>query len=146
MTDYASIERLLTEALALERRPVAVTFRESAPASVAKFSGTEPSGCSFWRLVAGGRTFSTVAADHHNCPIGSYTHAITLPPERAPELEQTLSLMAGIGYIDVAEDELYVVVPGKDLARIAEQLRTITEANATLLDYHRGRRQSLASE
>lgn len=42
--------------------------------------------------------------------IGSYTHAIALPPERAPELEPDLA-----------------------------------EANATLLDYHRGRRQTLAT-
>ena len=36
-----------------------------------KFTGTESS--SFWLLAAEGRTFHTVWADHHNCPIGSYT-------------------------------------------------------------------------
>ncbi len=41
--------------------------------------------------------------DHLNCPIGSYTHAIDLPAARAPELEQTLSLMASIGYLRMEE-------------------------------------------
>ena len=62
-----------------------------------------PSGCSFWRLAAEGRFFYTVPNDHYNCPIGSYTHNISLPPDRAPELEQTLSLMAGAGYIKMEE-------------------------------------------
>ena len=42
-------------------------------------------------------------SDHYNCPIGSYTHNIPLPPDREPELMQALSLMAGIGYIRMEE-------------------------------------------
>jgi len=229
--DYPLMERQLSEILGLQRRPVAVAFRDTAPTGVAKFAGTEPSGCSFWRIAAGGRTFYTVPSDHHNCPIGSYTHNIALPPERAPELDQTLSLMAQIGYIKMEEvpgiprlaqapgavvyaplgdtpvdpdvvlfagrpgrvmllqeaalcagvkaqapllgrptcmalpaalayglvastgcignrvytglddADLYVAVPGRDLARIADETATIRAANAALLDYHRGRRQ-----
>ena len=236
MTDYQSIEQRFTEALSLRRRPVAVKFQDKPPAGLAKFSGREPSGCSFWRLAAEGRSFYTVPSDHYNCPIGSYTHNISLPPERAQELEQTLSFMAGIGYIkmeevagiprlpetpgvviyaplantpvdpdavifagqprsimlvqeaavragamtqaalfgrptcmslpaamdngffffyvclwnvfytDLSNDELYVVVPGKDLARIADEVETIAAANAKLFEYHRGRRQDLATE
>jgi len=52
MPDYRAVERQLTSALSLNRRPVAVAFRSSPPPDVAKFSGTEPSGCSFWRLAA----------------------------------------------------------------------------------------------
>jgi hypothetical protein len=92
MIDYRAVERQLTGALGLQRRPVAVAFRSSPPPGVAKFSGTEPSGCSFWRLAAAERTFYTVPADHHNCPIGSYTHNIPLPAERAQDLNQALSL------------------------------------------------------
>ena len=236
MTDYRIIEARLADTLGLPRRPVAVTFRETPPVGVPKFTGTEPSGCSFWRIAAGGRTFYTVASDHYNCPIGSYTHHLALPHDRSQELDQTLSLMAGIGYIkmeevpriprlprppgvviyapladtpvepdvvlfagrpgrvmllqeaalragvggqvplfgrptcmalpaaladgvvastgcignrvytDVGEDELYVTVPGKDLPRIAEAVETIAAANATLAEYHRGRRQALATE
>src|SRR2546430_12200137 len=74
MTDYRIIEARLADTLGLPRRPVAVTFRETPPVGVPKFTGTEPSGCSFWRIAAGGRAFFTVASDHYNCPIGSYTH------------------------------------------------------------------------
>ena len=49
-------------------------------------------------------------------------------------------------YTDLGEDELYVAVPGKDLVRIADQVETIAAANAKLSEYHRGRRQGLATE
>ncbi len=236
MADYRSIEARLSAALGLPRRPIAVAFRETPPAGVAKFTGTEPSGCSFWRIAAGGRTFYTVPSNHYNCSIGSYTHNVSLPKDRNQELDQTLSFMTGLGYIkmeevpriprlprppgvviyapladtpvepdvvlfagrpgrvmllqeaalragvggqvplfgrptcmalpaaladgvvastgcvgnrvytDVGEDELYVTVPGKDLPRIAEAVETIAAANATLAEYHRGRRQALATE
>jgi uncharacterized protein (DUF169 family) len=235
MTDYRTIERQLTDALGLQRRPVAVAFRPAPPAGLPKFSGTEPSGCSFWRLAAE-RAFYTVPADHHNCPIGSYTHNIPLPPDRAAELPQTLTLMTELGYLKMdevqgiarlaqtpgvviyaplaespvdpdvvlvagrpgrvmllqeaalragiaapapllgrptcmalpasiahgviasagcvgnrvytglGEDELYVMVPGKDVARVAAEAQTIASANLKLSDYHRERRRALATE
>ena len=49
-------------------------------------------------------------------------------------------------YTDVGEDELYVVLPGRDLLRVAAQAETIAAANAKLAEYHRGRRASLATE
>ena len=59
MVDYGNIEQRLSETLDLPRRPIAVTFRDTPPMGVPKFTGTEPSGCSFWRLAAEGRTFYT---------------------------------------------------------------------------------------
>ena len=103
MTSYAHIERLLIDTLGLRRRPVAISFRQTAPEGVPAFVGSLPSGCSFWKLAADGRTFYTVPGDHYNCPIGSYTHNIALPPERELELKQTLSTMAEIGYIRMEE-------------------------------------------
>ena len=235
MPDYRRLEQRFTDALGLRRRPVAVAFRDAPPPGLPKFTGTEPSGCSFWRIAGSGRAFYTVPADHYNCAIGSHTHSLPLPPERAQELNQTLSFMTGIGYLrmeevptiprlpatprvviyaplaetpvdpdvvlfagrpgrimllqeaaaragvgaasllgrptcmalpaalaqgvvastgcignriytDLGEDELYVAVPGKDLAGVADALQTIVEANATLMEYHRGRRQALATE
>jgi len=235
MPDYRRLEQRFTDALGLRRRPVAVAFRDASPPGLPKFTGTEPSGCSFWRIAGSGRAFYTVPADHYNCAIGSHTHSLPLPPERAQELDQTLSFMTGIGYLrmeevptiprlpatprvviyaplaetpvdpdvvlfagrpgrimllqeaaaragvgaapllgrptcmalpaalaqgvvastgcignrvytDLGEDELYVAVPGKDLVGVADALQTIVEANATLMEYHRGRRQALATE
>ena len=57
MPDYRGIEQQFSETLGLERRPVAVKFQKTPPAGVPNFTGTEPSGCSFWRLAqAGGRS------------------------------------------------------------------------------------------
>lgn len=103
MNEWKSIEHRLQDALTLPRRPVAVAFCDTPPAGVPKLTGSQPSGCSFWRLAAQGRTFYTVPADHANCAIGSYTHNMPLPPERGQELEQTLSFMTGIGYIRMEE-------------------------------------------
>lgn len=234
MIDFAAVESHLTTALALTRRPVAIAFRESPPDGVAPLAGTQPSSCSFWRLAASGRVFYTVASDHYNCPVGSYTHNIPLPKEREPELMNTLSLMANIGYVrmeevpgiprlpatptvivyaplaltpvepdvvlvagaparlmllheaatraektplpmlgrptcmaipaalsagvasslgcvgnriytGIADDEFYSVIAGRDLASVIAQIDTIASANATLTEYHSGRRASLAS-
>jgi len=37
-------------------------------------------------------------------------------------------------------------VPGRDLARVADEAETIAKANAALAEYHRGRRAALATE
>jgi uncharacterized protein (DUF169 family) len=236
MIEYGAIERRLREHLGLIRRPVAVAFCEAPPAGVKQFSGSEPSGCSFWRLAMEGRAFYTVPADHYNCPVGAHTHNIPLPSERAGELPQVLEIMTGLGYLKLEEvpgiarlsktpgavvyaplgdtpidpdvvlfigapgrvmllqeaalragvatnvpflgrptcmalpaalaagalastgcignrvytgagdDELWVAVRGRDVARVADEAETIAKANVALADYHRGRRATLATE
>jgi uncharacterized protein (DUF169 family) len=235
MNQYSSVETKISKSLGLKRRPVAVKFLETPPRGVTKFEGAEPSGCSFWRIAAAGKIFYTVPSDHYNCAVGSHTHNIPLPPERAKELEQTLSFMTDIGYIkmeevpgipqlakmpgavvysplgetpvdpdvvifaalaaqimllqeaahragrtaqfpilgrptcmaipaamtkgavtssgcignrvytDLADGELYSMVPGKDLERVADELETIVSANAKLHEYHRSRRQEVST-
>src|SRR5262245_14086885 len=236
MSDHSALEHTLSGALHLARRPVAVIFRDTPPTGVLKFEGTMPAGCSFWTIAAGGRTFYTVPSDHYNCVIGSYTHAVDLPSDRAKELEHTLTFMTDVGYLrreevpgiprlarqpravvyapladtpgdpdvvivatqpgrlmllqeaalragvavsapllarptcmalpaamrggmvtslgcignriytDLGDDELYTTVAGADLAAIVSELDTIVTANRTLSNYHRERRQSLATE
>ena len=236
MIDYRGVEKRVVDTLRLERRPVAVAFHDTAPSGVPKFTGAVPSGCSFWPLAMRGRVFYTVPADHYNCAVGSHTHNIPLPAERAQELPQTLAFMTGLGYLkmedvpgipqlprtpgaivyaplgetpvdpdvvlvvgrpgrlmllqeaalragvgarvpffgrptcmalpaalaggavassgcignrvytDVADDELYVAVPGKDIGRVVEELTTIAHANATLSEYHRERRRTLTRD
>ncbi len=99
MANWKELEKQFTSRLSLTRRPVAVAFLDAEPTGVPKFSGTEPAGCSFWRLAAEGRTFYTVPADHFNCPVGAYTHNIQLPPDRVHETEDTLGLMFSLGYV-----------------------------------------------
>ncbi|MGH7305913.1 MAG: DUF169 domain-containing protein, partial [Candidatus Rokuibacteriota bacterium] len=49
-------------------------------------------------------------------------------------------------YTDLGEDELYVMIPGQDVARVAAEAQTIASANLKLSDYHRERRRALATE
>jgi uncharacterized protein (DUF169 family) len=101
--DYRDLHQQLAAHLGASRPPIAIAFRPAPPPGVEKFTGTQPSGCSFWRLAAEGRVFYTVPVDHANCAIGAHTHAIPLPAERAAELEQTLGFMAGLGYVRMEE-------------------------------------------
>ena len=103
MADYGALERTLTDALQLTRRPVAVAFLDQPPEGVVRLAGSEPSGCTFWSLASDGQVFYTAPEDHYNCPIGSYTHHIDLPADRVHELSDTLSLMSELGYIRMAE-------------------------------------------
>lgn len=229
------IEQLIAAVTKPARNPVAVTFLDEVPDHVQRFDGTEPSGCSFWRLAAAGRTFYTVPENHFNCAVGAYTHNIPLSPEREKETEQTLKMMFDLGYVTpeevpqiprlpktpkallyaplaestavpdvvlfalrpagamllqeaanrarvssgaptlgrptcmalpaslqhgtitslgcignrvytgLGQDEMYVVLRGKDLPAVAEALKVIGNANSALHDYAQGRRQQLAT-
>ena len=235
MANWKELEKQFAARLTMSRRPVAVTFLDAEPAGIEKFSGTEPAGCSFWRLAAAGRSFYTVPADHFNCAVGAYTHNIALSPEREKETEQTLKMMFDLGYVKpeevpqiprlaktpvailyaplggcpvepdvvlfackpsaamllneaagragvgsgipalgrptcmalpaalqhgsilslgcmgnrvytgLGEDEMYLVLRGRDLAAVADALGVITSANAALNDYAQGRRSQLAT-
>src|ERR1700690_1704914 len=236
MRDYAALEHLFIERLGLERRPIAVSFHDQPPSGLPAFMGVEPAGCGFWRLAAAGPGVFNQPENHYNCQIGAYTHNITLPPDRQPELERTIGLMASLGYLrweevpaiarmkttpaavsyaplaktppdpdavlfagrprsmmllqeaalragvaaeqrllarptcmaipaalaggavasngcignrvytEIGDDELYVVIPGKDVFRVAAEIATITAANTELAAYHRTRLETLRSE
>lgn len=101
MHDYARIAGSFSTLGSV--RFIAVAYLKSAPDGVDKFSGTVPSSCTFWQLASSGNGFYTVPNDHLNCPIGNYTSGFDAPVERTGELEQTLSLMASIGYVKMEE-------------------------------------------
>jgi uncharacterized protein (DUF169 family) len=234
-TNWKELEQKIGAAVKLARRPVAVAFLDAAPDGVQKFDGTEPSGCSFWRLATAGAVFYTVPENHFNCAVGAYTHNIALSPERDKETEQTLKMMFDLGYVKpeevpqiprltktpnaimyaplgdapvtpdvvlfaskpsaamllneaanragvasgapalgrptcmalpaslqhgsilslgcignrvytgLGEDEMYLVLRGKDLPLVADALHVIATANAALNDYAKGRRAQLAT-
>src|SRR5271167_1628667 len=57
----------------------------------------------------------------------------------------SLGCMGNRVYTGLAEDELYFVLRGSDLAAVANALTVITSANAALNDYATGRRSQLAT-
>ena len=91
------------ELLGLKRQPVAVKFQDKPPQGVPRVDQRAPSGCTYWKYAAEGRTFYTEAADHYGCPIGSFTHGINLPAETAKELEGVVGMMVSSQYIDPNE-------------------------------------------
>lgn len=103
VSPWLDLEHRIASLISLTRRPVAVAFLDSPPAGVEKFTGTQPSGCSFWRLAAGGHVFYTAPENHFNCAVGAYTHNISLSPERQHETEQTLKMMFDLGYVSPRE-------------------------------------------
>jgi uncharacterized protein (DUF169 family) len=81
---WADLATSLTSALHLTTPPIAITFAAATegveafdapmpPAMPDGRTGRVPAGCVFW-MHAAERTFSTVAADHGNCSVGSLTH------------------------------------------------------------------------
>jgi uncharacterized protein (DUF169 family) len=96
-------ERII-EMLGLRRTPIKIGFFDEPPPGVDRWSGMQaPAGCAFWSRAMEGKTFYTVPSDHYNCAIGSYTHNIALPADRASELESTLGFMVETRYLDRAE-------------------------------------------
>ena len=93
----------LIELLGLQRQPVAVTFQQSAPDGIPRVEQAATSGCSYWKLAAEGQTFYTEASDHFGCPVGAHTHGITLPEEKAQELEGLIGTMVDLQYIAMEE-------------------------------------------
>jgi uncharacterized protein (DUF169 family) len=102
-TDWRGLEQQILKVIKTGVRPVAVAFLDAEPDGVKKFQGTQPAGCSFWRLAAQGRTFYTIPENHFNCAVGAYTHNIALSPEREKETEQTLKMMFDLGYVKPEE-------------------------------------------
>jgi uncharacterized protein (DUF169 family) len=92
------------EILGLRRPPIKVGFLESPPASLPRWAGGPvAAGCVFWDRAMDGKSFYTLPADHWNCAIGSHTHKIALPADRAGELGATIGFMVETRYLDPAE-------------------------------------------
>jgi uncharacterized protein (DUF169 family) len=100
---WNELEQRISKVVKMPRRAVAVGFADTVPAGLEKFEGSEPSGCSFWRLAAAGKSFYTVPQNHFNCAVGAYTHNIPLSAAREQETEQTLKMMFDLGYVKPEE-------------------------------------------
>jgi uncharacterized protein (DUF169 family) len=89
----------LSDLLGLTEAPVAVSFDAPAPGAAAPVPA-QPAGCCFW-APAQHRRLDTVAADHANCSVGSYTHGL-IPLEQAAAGEDTAALV-GSGWVGEAD-------------------------------------------
>lgn len=90
----AALDRELRDLLGLAVPPIAIAFADSAPPGLPRPSdampaptadgrtGAAPAGCVFW-MKATESAFATVAADHGNCSVGSYTHGFKTLAEAA---------------------------------------------------------------
>jgi uncharacterized protein (DUF169 family) len=93
-----------TNSLPFSRPPIAIGFLQEEPTAIARWGGGQvPAGCAFWKRAWAGEAFYTVPSDHFNCAVGSHTHSIRLPQERAGELEQAIGLMTSSGYLQMQE-------------------------------------------
>ena len=94
-TNWSELSQRLTAALGVQVAPIGISFEAAVPAGVAPFADPMPephevdgrtgrvaAGCVFW-MKAPERTFSTVAADHANCSVGSWTHGFETLEEAA---------------------------------------------------------------
>lgn len=93
----------LQDLLGLRWPPVAIAFRESAPANISRIESPAPAGCGYWRLAAEGRVFYTEASDHYTCPVGAHTHGVELPLNVAQELNGLVETMVQMQYIKMEE-------------------------------------------
>lgn len=115
MTDWHRLAAELDDALRLSAPPIAITFSSSPPAEVETFdhdmpdalddgrTGRVPAGCVFW-MHSIDRTFSTVAADHGNCSVGSLTHGFKTLDEVADKSDVATLLDAGWVTMDVVPE------------------------------------------
>ena len=217
-------------ALNLQWRPVAVGFMPTPPALLPRVDHSLPAGCAYWKYASEGHSFYTAPEDHFNCPVGAFTHGVTLPETQKIELEGLISTMIKLEYLqgdevasiphrreplkvaayaplddatfkpdvvivrgnvrqmmliseaarsagifngadilgrpacamiahaaetenavasfacignrvytNLADDELYVTIPGAALSNVLERLDVILSANAQLETYHRGK-------
>jgi uncharacterized protein (DUF169 family) len=104
--DWAGLAGRLDATLHPTAPPVAITFSAEAPTGVAAFddpmpapsadgrTGRVPAGCVFW-MKAVDRTFTTVAADHGNCSVGSLTHGFITMEEAATRGDVAALLESG---------------------------------------------------
>jgi uncharacterized protein (DUF169 family) len=83
----------------LSRPPVAVAFLAAPPAGVQRIDRSAAAGCAYWKHASDGHAFYTTPDDHQNCPVGAFTHGVTLPPAKAEELQSLMGTMIELQYL-----------------------------------------------
>jgi uncharacterized protein (DUF169 family) len=107
-TKWQELGTELAGALHLQVAPIGITFSKERPAGVATFdapmsapeedgrAGRVAAGCVFW-IQAATKTFSTVAEDHGNCSVGTFTHGFASLEEVAGNSD--VAALLGSGWV-----------------------------------------------
>ena len=115
--DWKALADRLTGTLHLTTAPIGIGFTTEAPPGVAAFdapmpspsddgrTGRVPAGCVFW-VHAAEKVFTTDAADHGNCSVGSFTHGLRSAEEVAGNGD--VAALVGSGW---APETLLSVLP-----------------------------------
>jgi uncharacterized protein (DUF169 family) len=91
------------DGLNLQWQPVAIAFMSAPPPGLPRVERALPAGCAYWKHASEGHAFYTMPEDHYNCPVGAFTHGVTLPAARKQELESVIGMMINLEYIESDE-------------------------------------------
>src|SRR4051794_29796094 len=110
--DWRSVSERLTTALKPTASPIAISFLGSgqepdvtrladadAEPNASGRTGQVPAGCVFW-MRAASASFATVASDHANCSVGSFTHGFLTLAEAATK--DDVGAVLASGWVDEA--------------------------------------------
>jgi uncharacterized protein (DUF169 family) len=97
--NYADLATKLEGLLGLEGHAVSIAFLATPPPGLPRVTSPGPASCSYWKLASGGETFYTTADDHLNCTVGAHVHGVSMPPEKAAELQSTVAKMVALRYL-----------------------------------------------
>jgi uncharacterized protein (DUF169 family) len=86
---------------------------------------------------------ATRAGASSNLPLLGRPTCMAIPASLANGAVMSSGCIGNRVYTDIGDDELYVVLRGSDLDRIAAEIGTIQSANQTLTGYHQDRRARL---
>ena len=142
-SNWSELSRRLTDALGVQVAPIAISFEREAPAGIAPFEDPMPAphevdgrtgrvaaGCVFW-MKAPDRTFSTVAEDHANCSVGSWTHGFETLDEAAGKAD--VGALMESGWVTMDMIPMITTVTEKPGAVVYGPLSEATNPDVTLL-------------
>jgi uncharacterized protein (DUF169 family) len=103
--------------LALTSSPVAIAFVSTAPEGLSRIDSSRPASCSYWTEASNGRSFYTTADDHGGCPVGAFTHGVSLNESQATELQSIVGMMVELKYLK--KEEIPLIPHRTDALRFA---------------------------
>jgi uncharacterized protein (DUF169 family) len=124
---WSDLADALTTALELTTPPIAISFAADIPEGIEAFSGPKPppaddgrtgpvpAGCVFWTKAID-RSFSTVAADHANCSVGTLVHGFAALEDVAGNSD--VAALLGSGWVTMDQ------VP--EIPTVAERSGSVT--------------------